>query len=94
MHLLELVAIAVHDIAGNLYATFHPDEEPAPTDSSSFLLLQSKDCISLSTKLYITSHRYPRGLLDVVGYWTEVHVFGGVVVFDRGPQEGARHVSV
>lgn len=93
MHLLELVAIAVHDIAGNLYAAFHPDGEPAPANSSSFPL-GPKDCISLSTKLYITSHPYPRGFLDVVGYWAEVQVFGGVVVFDRGPQEGARQVSL
>jgi hypothetical protein len=28
MRLLELVAIAVHDLAGNLYASFNPDGEP------------------------------------------------------------------
>ena len=27
---------------------------------------------------------YPFGLLDVVGYWAETQVFGGVLLFDRG----------
>lgn len=93
MHLLELVAISVHDIAGNLYATSHPNGEPEPAQASSFPPVRSKDCISLSTKLYIASDWYPRGFLDVVGYWAEIHIFGGVVVFDRGPQEEARNVS-
>lgn len=35
--------------------------------------------------------RYPRGKADVVGYWTEGKIFGGVVVFDRG--ETDREVS-
>ncbi|CAK7221252.1 hypothetical protein SCUCBS95973_004430 [Sporothrix curviconia] len=28
--------------------------------------------------------RYPRGVADIVGYWAETRIFGGVVVFDRG----------
>ncbi|KAG8156838.1 hypothetical protein KVR01_013251 [Diaporthe batatas] len=28
---------------------------------------------------------YPAGIADVVGYWAEARIFGGVVVFDRGP---------
>ena len=27
---------------------------------------------------------YPFGLLDVVGYWAETQLFGGVLLFDRG----------
>jgi hypothetical protein len=41
----------------------------------------------LSTMCYATPGRYPRGFLDVVGYWAEAHIFGGVVVFDRGPEK-------
>lgn len=36
---------------------------------------------------------YPHGFADVVGYWAETHIFGGVVVFDRGADDGMRHVS-
>lgn len=92
MHLLELSAIAIHEIAGNLFATFHPDGEPRSVDSRQ-QLFQPNNTISLSTLSYAISGRYPRGHLDVVGYWAETNIFGGVVVFDRGPEEGARHVS-
>lgn len=30
------------------------------------------------------SESYPNGLADVVGYWTEGRIFGGVIVFARG----------
>ena len=32
---------------------------------------------------YVHFKNYPRGLLDVVGYWAETQVFGGVLLFDR-----------
>lgn len=34
---------------------------------------------------YVDFDQYPDGLADVVGYWTEARIFGGVVIFDRGP---------
>lgn len=79
-------------MAGNLYATFNPNGEPqaSQVDEYSF---RPKDSISLSTACYIGFSHYPRGFLDVVGYWAEVQIFGGVVVFDRGLEEGARRVS-
>jgi hypothetical protein len=92
MHLLELVAMAVHDMAGNLYAAFHREGEPRSAEAASQPFLPM-DLISLSTMCYATPGRYPRGFSDVVGYWAETHIFGGVVVFDRGPEEGARRVS-
>lgn len=33
---------------------------------------------------YIFHEQYPHGIADVVGYWAEARIFGGVVVFDRG----------
>lgn len=36
---------------------------------------------------YVDSSRYPNGLADVVGYWAETQIFGGVVLFDRGESE-------
>jgi hypothetical protein len=54
--------------------------------------LQSLGCTSLSTPPWETlfSHphygaknQYPDGLADVVGYWAEDQIFGGVVLFDR-----------
>ncbi|KAG6364173.1 hypothetical protein INS49_005771 [Diaporthe citri] len=36
---------------------------------------------------YAASDRYPNGWADVAGYWAEHHIFGGVVLFDRGESE-------
>lgn len=33
---------------------------------------------------YLNHDRYPNGVADMVGYWTEYRIFGGVVLFDRG----------
>lgn len=33
---------------------------------------------------YLDFDLYPDGLADVVGYWAEDRILGGVVVFDRG----------
>jgi hypothetical protein len=33
---------------------------------------------------YHNLQQYPKGVADVVGYWAEYHLFGGVVLFDRG----------
>ncbi|KAK2798095.1 hypothetical protein FQN51_007914 [Onygenales sp. PD_10] len=90
MHLLELVAIAVHNLAGNLYLKFHPDgatQVLEPNDDPYF----KREYISLSTMFYCDPSRFPRAFLDVVGCWAEVQIFGGVVVFDRGLAEGERH---
>jgi hypothetical protein len=34
---------------------------------------------------YVAFDQYPNGIADVAGYWAEAKIFGGVVVFDRGP---------
>lgn len=36
---------------------------------------------------YTNYEQYPEGIGDVVGYWAEDRIFGGVVVFDRGDSE-------
>lgn len=36
---------------------------------------------------YCEFERYPKGVADMVGYWAESRIFGGVVVFDRGDDE-------
>ena len=33
---------------------------------------------------YLNHEEYPFGVHDVVGYWAEDRIFGGVVLFDRG----------
>ena len=45
---------------------------------------------------YISFQNYPLGLLDVVGYWAETQLFGGVLVFDRGDSgsEVCQHLQI
>jgi hypothetical protein len=32
---------------------------------------------------YLDHQQYPNGIADIVGYWAETRIFGGVVLFDR-----------
>ncbi|KAK2757246.1 hypothetical protein FQN54_004760 [Arachnomyces sp. PD_36] len=86
MHLLELVAVMVHDLAGTLFSNFHPNGEPMPHGTH----IPSNRGISLSTRLYRATRNYSRGTADAVGYWAELNIFGGVVLFDRGPEDGSK----
>jgi len=36
---------------------------------------------------YTFHEQYPMGVPDMVGYWAEYRVLGGVVLFDRGESE-------
>lgn len=90
MHLLELAAIALHDFIGNLFIICHPNGEPPRDEKYNDPIPEG--AISLSTPCYTRSDQYPKGVADVVGYWAETHLFGGVVVFHRGKIEGARAV--
>lgn len=40
---------------------------------------------AFSNTEYQFDEQYPNGIADVAGYWAESKIFGGVVVFDRGP---------
>lgn len=43
---------------------------------------------------YTAVDQYPKGVADMVGYWAESRLFGGVVLFDRGENEtGVRIIS-
>jgi hypothetical protein len=89
--LIELIAIAVHQIAGWMY-------EQGP------LLSEDDELMSWRPKLAMDTERlreiYPKGLpatffqhswyhddnmciADQVGYWAENRILGGVVLFDR-----------
>ena len=38
---------------------------------------------------YTAVDQYPKGVADMVGYWAESRLSGGVVLFDRGENETA-----
>ncbi|KAG7286862.1 hypothetical protein NEMBOFW57_009180 [Staphylotrichum longicolle] len=90
--LLEMVAVALHQLAVLLYKLgdmqqheqwklwtppnrypdpeMWPDPEPYPT---------------LFFHAWFQEYKqYPEGVADMVGYWAEERILGGVVLFDRG----------
>jgi hypothetical protein len=93
VRLMELIAVACHDIAVLLYKIAeggvgtHAEKPPGPT-------LLDNDGVPfppIPTDFYHTEYQdweqYPQGVADMVGYWAEFELFGGVVIFDRGDSD-------
>jgi hypothetical protein len=94
--LIELVAVAVHKLAARLFMrrerihdqqtedlAYMVDQVTAWEPSWS-LPSHPKPLPTLFAHLsYDALGQYPQGLADVVGYWAENRIFGGVVLFDR-----------
>ncbi|KAK0671544.1 hypothetical protein QBC41DRAFT_54826 [Cercophora samala] len=101
MRLVELTAVAVHNIAVLIYQRhpkLHSQEEINSTVSWKIpprwieddgLKPRWEKVIEPHPTLfyhvdYLDHDRYTHGIADVVGYWAEDRIFGGVVLFDRG----------
>lgn len=93
--LIELVAVAVHQIAAlllELGAGLHQhdgiaDWVPPKSDLVFWIRNPQEPYPTLfSHRWYRDYNQYPRGAGDMAGYWAEARIFGGVVLFDRrGP---------
>lgn len=92
---IELVAVAVHAIAAKLFKldTSLHKEDKWPSDeyykSNRFV----RWATPFSVIYYDKPNRFPDGIADVVGYWAEDRIFGGVVLFGRG-ETGTGHEDV
>jgi hypothetical protein len=91
MRLLEMLAVACHDIAGQVYQNTQPGLRRGQHNEKSLADLE-KWPTDLMHDEYYYFQQYPKGVADVVGYWAEYHLFGGVVLFDRG--ESGKDVSM
>lgn len=90
LRLLEIVSVSLHAFAGALYTAFHPeiDLKPPypPINAESVEWSNSKNYfVDFYHTGYMAYVMYPHGLLNVVGYWAETQVLGGVLLFERGP---------
>lgn len=90
--LIEMVAIAIHQIAVDLYKLDldlgnHKDlvTWAAPISLKGFYQVYPTGQLPtlFMHKSYRDFEQYPNGVADIVGYWAEAQVFGGVVLFDR-----------
>lgn len=90
LRLLEITAASVNALAGIIYLAFHPDTElkpPKPSIDEGFdysFHHSDEQHVNFSLTHYKDYERYPFGLLNVVGFWAEDKLFGGVLLFDRG----------
>lgn len=91
--LIELVAVALHQFGAFVYELdlrLHQGDIESITD---WELETNPNSISVARVLprptlfshhaYLHEDIYPQGVADIVGYWTEDRILGGVVVFDR-----------
>lgn len=90
--MIELVAVAVHQIGALLFeldTSVHKNDgviDWAPPKSEDLFWRWHPDgpLPSLFHHRWYTDHdQYPRHVADMVGYWAEARILGGVVLFDR-----------
>lgn len=78
-----------------IYAAGHKDMDlkPPEPEGGSHRLFHLSD--GFYVNFYHTNYRhffnYPFGLLKIVGYWTEVEIFGGVLLFERDEEGSGVH---
>lgn len=88
-----MIAVAVHQVAVVLFqldTSLHKDDgittwAPPKEDKVFWWFSPDGPLPSLfSHEWYQDYKQYPDGVADMVGYWAESRIFGGVVLFDRG----------
>lgn len=98
---MEITAVIIHAIAAHLFDSTNklPYKRPSPSQLRKLSDNLPEDMSTTweevpspyPTWLYhnncLAQDMYPMGLADVVAYWAETHIFGGVVVFDHGENE-------
>ena len=94
LRLMEMIAIACYDIAAFLFHSvdggLHKGTQIWRRDPSTLRLLLlnvEPPPTVFFRKDYDAIDQYPQGGADMVGYWAEYRIFGGVVLFDRGESE-------
>lgn len=88
---IELVAVAVHTIAADLFeldGAFHKKDTPCSSlkgDEDAHV----RQCLppwptTFAVVGFTDTKQFPRGVADIAGYWAEDLILGGVVLFGRG----------
>ncbi|KAI1260612.1 hypothetical protein F5Y18DRAFT_420061 [Xylariaceae sp. FL1019] len=95
--LIEMLAVACHQIAAFLFQADESNHhrtvyeawasrrnELEASGDEHYVLESMKPPTVFYHDSYCDHEQYPRGLPDVVGYWAEAKIFGGVVLLERG----------
>ncbi|RFU36296.1 hypothetical protein B7463_g95, partial [Scytalidium lignicola] len=98
LRLVELVAVACHQIAVFLYKLDHnlhkgqyekwriAREEVLRASWTRSVPLRLPP-VPFFHRSYNADKQYPNGTADIAGYWAEAKILGGVVLFDRGKSD-------
>ncbi|KAL1882860.1 hypothetical protein Daus18300_000498 [Diaporthe australafricana] len=81
--LIEFIAVAAHEVAKYLYkldSKGHQDDDLPPT--------------FFKHAYYFDYEQYPDGVVDMVGYWAESRILGGVILFDRKTEPASDAVFI
>ena len=70
-------------LARRTYLDLHPDMDTKPPRSRHQFSGADEFYVNFYHTNYTHFERYPFGLLDVLGYWAETEVFGGLLLFER-----------
>lgn len=88
LRLLEMVATSLHKAAASIYHNTDEGPDANTTDPDSGQTIPYPWSLTRLLHLEYKDHdQYPLGVADMAGYWAELQVFGGVVLFDRGEPE-------
>ncbi|UPK96446.1 hypothetical protein LCI18_007381 [Fusarium solani-melongenae] len=93
LRLLELLVVSCHQIAVHIYQLDGGNHKHCeyerwinePRDMSRWDSFRHPTAFCHT--FYTAVDQYPNGVADVVAYWAEAKIFGGVVLFDRGESE-------
>ena len=98
--MLELVARAVHQIAVWLYkqGSVRSKNDPLfawrPGNDAELFYQGGFPLTCFWHQWYQDYSQYPEGIADVVGYWAETRILGGVVLFDRREPQSVQDMNV
>ncbi len=70
-------------LARRTYLNIHPDINIKPPRHSNEFKGTDEFYVNFYHTSYMAYERYPFGLLDVLGYWAETELFGGLLLFER-----------
>jgi hypothetical protein len=95
LRLIKTTAVVIHTLAALLFTATNQPPYKCPEPRKKFIEVDGRFTpidefipIVSQTCLFHNHYRdvdlYPMGVADIVGFWAETHLFGGVVVFDHG----------
>lgn len=84
LRLLDFAAASVNALGAMIFASFHPEVDFRPQRGFADFYGTNHFYVDFYHTGYQRFEKFPFGLLNVVGYWAETQIFGGVLLFNRG----------